>query len=111
MKLIITMTPEGMERLAKGGTPYSWDFNITTAKDGQEPEIAATHYKVGEVEAVLPSHEVCAKRATEYLKQRIKDTRAETYQQCTEYETRINDLLALPAPQTATAEADDDFPF
>lgn len=109
MKLQIFLTADGCETLVKGGTLYSWNFNIRLAEDGTIETPPAHAIFLREVEVSLPKEAAMRHCAEQKLKERLKDIRAEAYVQEKEVQERLQNLLALPAP--TAQELDDDIPF
>lgn len=100
MKLDIYITAEGLEHLVRDEQLYSWHFVLRL----QESNSFETRPKnslpvVIGVELTLPSRESAIEPAKAALEARIQETYAEAETNVRELKERLQNLLALPAPQ------------
>lgn len=108
IKMAIALTAEGMESLIKNGESslYSWHFSEQILRGDAVPEFGPAFQYLGTIELPLPSKSELAAKAVQALEQKIADARAEAYNTERDLRVRINDLLALPAPDDTTLEAE-----
>lgn len=97
MKISIYIRGSGLEAIAKGKDPYSWDFLVTHKGGCRDPEPSAIRV-VEDLEVALPDREICVRGALAKLEDRKKEIQSEAYKELLEVENRIKYLLALEGP-------------
>lgn len=113
MKIQVYLTAEGAESHALGRSIYNWHLqSFPLTDDGELPyKPDPTHIFLTEVEVSIPSPAKCAEVAQQKLEARLQEMRAEAYTQEREIQTRIQNLLALPAPEAKGSDSYDDIPM
>lgn len=98
VELHICLTPEGAERYARNDELYPWDFCCRVFSDDSHCRDVLTRERLTVLKVVtcqLPAPAVCAEIAAAALRERIEATKAEAAATVTDYQGRINNLLAL----------------
>lgn len=92
------LQPEGCERIVKGNPYWHWYITLVIAdEEGKfaEPKNALL---LGEAQFAIPALTLVAGQAVAGLSAELAELRAEAQAKATNLQSRINDLLALPAP-------------
>jgi len=96
MKYIVLLEVEGMEQLAKGGTPHNWQLQVRTESEYTAcPEVYADRKLIGSFTAQFPSAVECIAPVLEKLKAREQEIQAEAYEEMMKVKERREQLLAL----------------
>lgn len=93
MKLQISLSADGVRRIAESGKPeYNWDFSISISDDPNPPG-GGIH--LSSVEVDLPSRDQCIEPAVAKLRKEIAEVQAEAMVRERELNVAINNLLAI----------------
>lgn len=95
MKVSIYIDADGLEEVAKGQEPIYWNFGIR-ASGAPAPR---DYVFVGEAELIFPSSDKAAAGAIAVLQKRKADAYKDAAERARELDERIQNLLALPAPE------------
>ena len=96
MDYVILVTVEGMEQIAKGGEPYSWQLNIVLARDFENhPEVYIDRKLVGRCPVTFPSAAECIAPVLAKLKKKEQEIQAEAYEEMMKVKERREQILAL----------------
>lgn len=104
MKFHLFLDAGGMEQIAMGRQPNSWNFDVKPGRDMGKDSVW-----VGDATVSFPSREQCAAGAIAALEAKKRAVYEQAAKDAAEYNDRIQNLLALPAPEYVTIL--DDIPF
>jgi len=101
MKYVVLVTVEGMEQIAKGGEPYSWQLQIIKAEDFDEhPDVYSDRMLVERFAAQLPSAAECVAPVLAKLRAKEQEIQAEAYEEMMKVKERREQILALTMSST-----------